>query len=130
MSRHRKKNRKREVEVPRTVGSIASTLVLAGVIAMAYLYLGNRCNTLGNEMASLEKEYSKLEQTLRVEESRWGRMKSVPGVKAALQHFNLNMDYPEPSRIVHLRELPLNPESLINDESPQYAQLSANIMHE
>lgn len=77
-------------------------VILASVMAITYISVGARCETLGKEVARLEKEIDAKRKVLGNEQSKWQRLKSEANVKQALKAFSLDMSWPRQHQILHL----------------------------
>lgn len=80
----------------------AAFLALTGV-ALAYVALICRCETVGRSIKGLESEQALLKQQLSNEEAKWAEMKSVPNLERAMARHGLNMLPPRPGQTVQLR---------------------------
>jgi len=98
----KKKNRKRVdgfvFPVP-----FAGALTVIATLALAYVWMGCRCETLGREINGLEREKTVLYKKYQTEENRWTQMKSPRNLERVLARNNMEMVWPRPSQIVRLR---------------------------
>ncbi len=98
----KKKNRKRVdgfvFPVP-----FAGVLIVIATLALAYVWMGCRCEALGREIKSLEQEKTVLYKKYLNEEYRWTQMKSPRNLDRVLARHRIEMVWPLPSQIVRLR---------------------------
>lgn len=122
-----KKNRKRKKQysVVSRISPVLIILVLAAGLSLTYLWLCEQCETLGTEIQQLETHYQELHRRLQDEESDWSYMQSLPGVRKALEAFDIEMNLPEKHRIVLVHPLNLRADAP-RDSVHQYAQVSGN----
>lgn len=130
--KRKKKNRKKYNAVIRGYGSLCFTviLLLAMVASLGYIWLGSRTETLGEEIKQLESRGRGIRQQLDYEESRWARMCSMPGIRRALNRFNIDMQLPDRSRVVYVRPVSLQPTGGRPADYSQYARVRGHIRHE
>lgn len=97
----RKKNRKKvdgfSFPVP-----FASLAVIVSVFALAYLWLGSRCEMLGREIKKEEAKKEILVKRYLNEEYKWSRMKSPRNLERVLKEHNVEMRWPRRDQIVRL----------------------------
>ena len=98
----KKKNRKRVdgfvFPVP-----FAGALIVVATLALAYVWMGCRCEALGREIKSLEREKSVLYKKYQNEENRWTQMKSPRNLERVLKRYHISMVWPKPAQIVRLK---------------------------
>lgn len=97
----KKKNRKRVdgfvFPVP-----FAGALIVIATLALAYVWMGSRCETLGREIKGLEREKSVLYKKYLNEEYRWTQMKAPRNLERVLTRHRIAMVWPRSSQIVRL----------------------------
>ncbi len=81
----------------------AAALTLAGVLALSYLWLCGRCESLGIQIKTLEAKKADLHNRVINEEYKWSNLKSPRNIELFLQQHNLVMTWPDESRIVRVR---------------------------
>jgi hypothetical protein len=82
----------------------AGIVVVGVLLALAYVWLGSRCDSLGREIKSLEREGIQLKKDIVNEESRWTKMKSPANLEMVLAKHNIVMTWPRQDQIVRLHE--------------------------
>lgn len=100
MSRRNRKKRKAAgfiVPLPFAIG-----MVLASTLSLGYLWLGNRCETIGKELKGLEARKEDLHRKCLYEESRWANMTAPQEIEKALRRHNLSVTWPSSDQIVRL----------------------------
>jgi hypothetical protein len=80
----------------------AGLVVLGSVVALSYVWLGCRCESLGREIRTLEIERDQLKKELLNEESRWSKMKSPGSIEEALDKHKIVMTWPRRDQVVRL----------------------------
>jgi hypothetical protein len=98
----KKKNRKRVdgfvFPVP-----FAGALIVVATLALAYVWMGCRCEALGREIKGLEGDKTVLYKKCLNEEYRWTQMKSPRNLERVLAKHRIKMVWPRPAQIVRLR---------------------------
>ncbi len=97
-----KKRVKRTLAVPYP-GSLLSVLLVAALISLTYLWMADRCDTLGNEIGALEGRHLSLQNQLSTEKSLWAQRTSLEGIRLGLQRWGVEMSLPSMDRIVMVR---------------------------
>lgn len=83
-------------------------IVLAPVLCLGYLSLDNRCEALGKELKTLDREIVDLNRKCLNEELRWMSMKSPGEIDKALRRWHLAMTWPDEQQIVRLSQSDMN----------------------
>lgn len=109
----KKKNRKRVdgfvFPVP-----FAGALIVIATLALAYVWMGCRCEALGREIKGLEREKAILDKRCLNEEYRWTQMKSPRNLERVLAKNDMKMVWPEASQVVRISDsLTLEPRRLL-----------------
>ena len=98
-SRNRVKTRTRKTMAVKVFpGAFASLLLLATVLSLGYLWLGSRCDNLGRQISSLEKQLEVLN-----EKFKWSNMTSTLQIEKLLQKHGIEMTWPSEESVVRLR---------------------------
>lgn len=105
--KNRKLNQKDGFMNIRPIGSL---IVLATGLALAYVWLGCRCEAVGKEIQRLEQEKVSLNKQYRNEEFRWMQMKAPSNIERALHGRRIEMDWPRSEQVVHLPATAARPE--------------------
>ena len=98
----RKRNRKKRVEGYLFPVPIASLLVVAGVAALAYLWMVSRCEAIGAEIKALEQAEATLTEKYLNEELKWTRLRSPQNLERILARNGVKMDWPARGQVVLL----------------------------
>lgn len=77
-------------------------LILGATLALVYICIGSRGQTLGNKISKLEKEQENLNRRYNYELAKWESMTSAPKIEEALAKHQLEMAWPKESQIVRL----------------------------
>jgi hypothetical protein len=83
-----------------------AVVILASIMALAYISVGARCEDLGREVSRLERDLDAKRKVLGNEQSKWHRLKSKPQVELALKAFGLEMDWPQQNQVLYLERRP------------------------
>jgi hypothetical protein len=79
-------------------------VLLVSCLAMVYVWLGGRGESLGKELKGLELEKRELNKKLLAEEFRWARVKSPSNVEQALARHGISMSWPRKDQIMRLSD--------------------------
>lgn len=105
-----RRNRKKRMHGFVLPAPFAGVVVLGSLLALAYVWLGSRCDSLGRDIKTLELEKARLKRDLLSEESRWTQMKSPVNIEMILAKNNIVMTWPRKGQVVRLYESGANPE--------------------
>lgn len=81
--------------------ALASAVIAA--LALTYVYLQSRADTLGREIKTLEAKRDQLRDKIVKEQSVWARMQSPASLEQALREHALVMTWPNRDQIVRVR---------------------------
>ncbi len=134
MKARRKRNRKKRVDGYLFPVPFASLLVVAGLAALAYLWMLSRCEAMGAEIKALERADAELTERYLNEELKWTRMRSPQNMERILARNGVKMDWPTGQQVVLLADAGLltggdEPDGLMA-ETRQYAGLGRMERHE
>jgi len=82
--------------------------VVVSSLALAYVWLGCRCESLGRELKVLEQRQSELKKHYDTEAFKWARKKSPRNIERTLERRRITMVWPHRTRVVRLLEDDLN----------------------
>jgi hypothetical protein len=99
----RRRNRKKAVKAYALPVPLAGFVVLAGSLALAYVWMVCRCQTLGDELKQLETRRDVLLKEYQQELFKWTRLKAPQNLERALMQHNLSMSWPSSRQVVRLR---------------------------
>ncbi len=105
MARRKKNRKKLDGFVFPT--SVASLIIIAAIVGLAYLWLCSTAETLGGQIKALETERTTLREQFQNEQLRWTRLKSPRSIEAALTRYGIEMVWPRRDQIVRMQELSL-----------------------
>ena len=108
MARRNKKKRRDVFAFPVT---FAGLVVIVVTLALAYVWLGCRCESVGKDLRGLEKERAVLGKILANEAYKWSLMKSPLNLKSTLTSRGIHMTWPRDGQIVRVRRSDLLNES-------------------
>jgi hypothetical protein len=97
-----RRNRKKRLDSFMLPLPLAGAVVLLVATALAYVWLDCRCETLGREIRTFEKEQELLKRKCLNEEYKWMRLKSPVEIEKALQKFNIVMTWPRNEQVVRM----------------------------
>lgn len=118
--RRRRYNRKVVQRGPVFPTSVAFVLTLVTILAFAYLWLGNRCDVLGQRILSLEALAEELQRQILCEESKWSQLKSPQNIERLIAQFDLQLVWPGERYTVRVRRPELEPTAPANSLYAQY----------
>ena len=78
----------------------AGVIIILSSLAVGYLWLDSRCQTLGKELKALDMESQELNKKLKSEEYRWSLMKSPANLEKTLKRHHIVMSWPRSDQIV------------------------------
>lgn len=125
--RNRKKQKVNGFLMP---APVASVVVMLSVLALAYIWLGTRCESVGKAIKVLESEQIILKQELSNQRGKWAEMKSPRNLALALAKHGIHMTLPKGKQIVEIRGKFYEGWRDTFDDSPKYARLERSRMHE
>ena len=99
--RKKKKMKKNQVQVPFPV-LLANVLVLVAVLGLSYMWLCSRCDALGKDIKSKERELAAVQKRLVNEQDRWSNITSPANLKRAIKKHHLDMVMPREAQIVRV----------------------------
>jgi hypothetical protein len=130
MARRNKKRKRKQgflFPVP-----FAGVVVMASSLALAYVWLGCRCQALGRELKALENEHAELAKQYANEMYRWARKKAPANIERALARHRIAMVWPHRSRVVRLGREDIEIEDFkpATPDDRKYAKLQRVVRHE
>lgn len=97
-----RRNKKKKLDSFMLPLPLAGVVVLVTAVALAYVWLDCRCETLGREIKALERDKELLKRKCLTEEYKWARMKSPREIDKALQKFHIEMAWPKSDQILRM----------------------------
>lgn len=126
----RNRNRKRSnMAGPVFPVPLAIVLLLAGALALSYIWLTGRCDELGLRIKDLEKERDQLQRKVVTEEYRWSNMTSPQNMQKLIEAHGLSMSWPTEKNIIRIPRVAA-PQTAILAHNDQYAARPARIVHD
>jgi len=108
----------------------AGVVVIGVLLALAYVWLGSRCDSLGSEIKTLELEKAQLKKDILNEESRWTKMKSPANLEMALAKHKIVMAWPRQDQIVRLQAGSYGSRVKETDHSLTYVMRGKAVVHD
>jgi len=99
-----RRNRKKRLHGFVVPAPYAGAVVAGMLLALSYVWLGCRCDSLGKDIKSLEFERTEFKKQLLNEESRWTKMKSPGNLEMALAKRGIIMTWPRQDQVIRLHE--------------------------
>ncbi|MBU1694669.1 MAG: hypothetical protein KJ726_11455 [Verrucomicrobia bacterium] len=127
MRRRGKQNRKTIQDGPVFPVPLALILVLVTGVAFGFLWLRDKCDTMGRRLQDLEARRDEVQRQVLREEYKWSNLKSPQNIERLMAQFNLKMVWPGERDTVRLRRPELEPEG---PAEMQYAQRLAATRHD
>ncbi|MCE9615036.1 MAG: hypothetical protein K8T26_12225 [Lentisphaerae bacterium] len=119
----RRRNRKKTVHAFALPVPLAGCVVLAASLALAYVWMVCRCQTLGNELKELEGHRDALLKEYQQELFKWTRLKAPQNLERALRDHGIGMTWPSSRQIVRLRPDDVRGDGWGGAEEQQLARL-------
>ena len=105
----------------------AGLVVLISVLGLGNVWMKCRCQALGRDIQTFEREQAVLEKRRQNEEYRWNQTKSLRNLQAALKKHGIIMGWPDPnsSQIIRMSRAGIYGErwDALTGESRQVAHL-------
>ena len=118
----KRRNRKKNVDGFIFPVPFAMVVIAASTLALAYVWLGCRCEAVGRDLKALEVAEEEFRRTLVNEEYRWARLKSPENLERKLKEMGIEMTWPRPDQIVRLyRSVP--------DKRGDYDMQAGSLVH-
>ena len=102
--RRNRKLRSQGFQLPMRTAVVA---VLLGSGVIFYLLVCSRNEALASQIKNEEHQLELLRRQVASEEVRWNDMIGPRSLQAALRQHNLNMRWPRPDQVVHIRDMAL-----------------------
>lgn len=100
-----RRNRKLQSERLPFSGQVAGIVALVSALSLVYLWHCSRNESLGLKLKDGERDIASLKAQVALEEDRWLDMTGIGNMRKSLEKHGLDMDWPDPSRVVHVRDL-------------------------
>ena len=101
------KNRKLNAEGFRMPATFSLIMVLIFGVGISYLWLCSRNEALARQIKVEEQDLEDLRRQVAAEEVRWSDLIGPRNLRRALTKHGLSMKHPDPSRVVHIRDMAL-----------------------
>lgn len=98
----KRKNKKKNIDGFIFPVPFAMVVIAASTLALAYVWIGCRCQVVGKQLKALELQEEELSRALVNEEYRWARMKSPENLEKKMNEMGIKMTWPRPDQIVRL----------------------------
>lgn len=109
----------------------ASLIVLGAALALVYIWLCCRCDSLGRDLKALEIEGATLSKQFLNEEYRWTRMKAPENMERALTRLGIAMTWPRRDQVVYLYDTPpMGPLGEDEQNALTYVRRHRTVMHD
>jgi hypothetical protein len=82
---------------------LAGILLVVSLLALTYLWLNGRCDTLGLSIKNLERKKAELGRRIVNEEFKWSNMTSPRNMQKLLEAHGLTMTWPSEKNVVRIR---------------------------
>ena len=80
----------------------AGAILVLSSLALVYVWLGCRCESLGKEIKGVESKKSVLDKKYLNEEYRWIKMKSLSNIEKTLSKHGITMTWPRRDQVVRI----------------------------
>ncbi|WFB37341.1 hypothetical protein P3T73_06150 [Kiritimatiellota bacterium B12222] len=102
-----KKNKKLQAEGFRMPATISLLVVLLFSVGLFYLWFCSHTEALARQISVEEDQLAELRRTVAGEEVRWNGLVGPRNLRAALKAHRLDMNWPQPEQVVHIRDMAL-----------------------
>lgn len=104
---------------------LATILMLAALLSLAYLWLNGRADAMGKRIQDLEARTVEVHNRVINEEITWANLTTLQSIQRELKRHGLVMAWPDEAHIVRIHsQRPQTP------SDRQYAQNAGTIMHD
>lgn len=118
-TRRRRNRKQKRVDGFFFPAPFAGLVVVAATLALAYVWLGIRCEQVGRDIKDLEREHAALEKKRTNEELRWTRMKGLDNLEHELARHNRVMIWPRRDQVVRLYDMDRYRDRVARAERPR-----------
>jgi hypothetical protein len=119
MTRKRKNRKKKRVDGFFFPRPFAGAVVLVVTLALAYVWIGIRCEQVGRDIKALEKDRTELQKKCTNEELRWTRMKALDNLERELARHRIVMTWPRRDQVVRLYDVDRYRDKVARAERPR-----------
>jgi len=123
--RKKRRNRKRRVDGFIFPGPFAGILVFVSISALTYLWQCSRCEALGREIKTLEKQQVELTKKYLNEEYKWMRLKSPKSIEESLARCGISMTWPRLDQVTWLADARIRDDQGVQSPSDGAMRLAA-----
>jgi hypothetical protein len=103
MARNRNRNYRKNVRTRLLPAWLAVAVVVAAGLGFTYLWLGTRCDAIGQRIKKLEQEKIAVRRLVVNEEYKWSNLTTFENISRLLKKHNLQMDWPKQTDVVRVR---------------------------
>ncbi|MFC1499065.1 hypothetical protein ACFLS1_11440 [Verrucomicrobiota bacterium] len=103
--KNKRRNRKKNVNGFVLPAPFAGGVILVSTLALGYVWLNCRCESLGKELKKLEVRKTQLHDQYLTEEYKWTQIKSPDNVERELKKRNIVMNWPRRDQIVRIYDI-------------------------
>ena len=119
----RRRNRKKTVNAFVLPVPLAGAVVLVASLALAYVWMVCRCQTMGSELKDLEIRRDALLKEYQQELFKWTKLKAPQNLERALRDHGISMTWPSSRQVVRLRPSDVRGGGWESSSEPQLARL-------
>lgn len=98
----RRNRRRKQVHSLSFPVPFAGAMLVLSSLALVYVWLGCRCESLGREIKDIESKKSVLDKKYINEEYRWIKMKSLGNIEKTLSKYGIAMTWPRRDQVVRI----------------------------
>jgi hypothetical protein len=98
----KRKNRKKNVDGFIFPVPFALVVIAGATLALAYVWLGCRCEAVGRDLKTLEARHEELRRSEVNEKYKWARLKSPENLERKLEQTGIQMQWPRQSQVIKL----------------------------
>lgn len=102
-----KRNKKLQAEGLRMPATVSLLVVMLFSVGLFYLWFCSRTEALARQIKIEEQSLEELRRQVAGEEVRWNGFIGPRNLRATLKSHRLDMDWPQPGQVVHIRDMAL-----------------------
>ena len=107
---------------------VTTVVAVLSAVALAYIWLGCQCESVGRKIKALEADRMALKQQLSNEQAKWAEMKSIENIDRMLARHALAMQAPRPGQVIRLRGKFYDGWHNLSPDANKYARLDRTVV--
>ena len=103
---------------------LATILLLAATLSLAYLWLNGRADAMGKRIQELEQRSQEVRNRMVNEQIKWSNITTLQNIQRELKRHAIDMRWPDENHVIRIYDQ--RPRS----EGQQYARVAGTAMHD